>query len=187
MDEKSESPWPTIAVDVPELHERLRELMTENELMEKQCREAKEALLASRRRVWERLHALEVQSDHVRYYLDSRRAQHALDPARQDPYPQLAPEVLVGLVEILVAVEMRLRRMVDRYMQEHLDPPLLVIDRGDIQLRAGELNRAGQSAQIIVQDEWPGVERGIVSTSSNIYFRDFLRSLWRRLTKRLHT
>jgi hypothetical protein len=38
--------------------------------------------------------------------------------------------------------------------------------------------------QVVAAGEWPATERTVVELSRVVYFRDFLRSFWRRLTKR---
>jgi hypothetical protein len=38
--------------------------------------------------------------------------------------------------------------------------------------------------QVVATGDWPATERTVVELSRVVYFRDFLRSFWRRLTKR---
>lgn len=66
-----------------------------------------------------------------------------------------------------------LRDMTTRYSV----PPILLVpeDRMDINLSDG---------QVVAADEWPATERAVIELSRRVYFQDFLRSFWKRLTKR---
>jgi hypothetical protein len=55
-----------------------------------------------------------------------------------------------------------------------MNPPMIVLDKmPDIRLESGQIVPAGFGL---------ATERGVIEKSNRVYFRDFLRSFWRRLT-----
>lgn len=130
--------------------------------------------------VWQWLDTLATRDETVHIYMDTHRREHGLSSAAF-PLIALSSAAMVGLVETLVNSKERLNKVLSDYVQRHIDMPILIIDRdifpGSISLEPGAIVAVGETpAQF---------RRNIVETE-DIYFRDFLRSFWRRLLGRRH-
>lgn len=68
-------------------------------------------------------------------------------------------------------------RRCERILDMKIDPPMLIVDKDVFS------GRLSMEPGTIVSDEWSKIRRSVIETE-DIYLKDFLRSLWRRLRGR---
>lgn len=65
----------------------------------------------------------------------------------------------------------------ERIWRLKVDPPILIVDKDVFS------GRLSMEPGTIVSDEWSKIRRSVIE-AEDIYFRDFLRSFWKRLRGR---
>jgi hypothetical protein len=90
--------------------------------------------------------------------------------------PEHWDDCVVYLARLQAEAKTEMFRRLQTLVNRCSDATVLVRDvMPDIDLSDGQVVAAG---------DWPATERTVVELSRVVYFRDFLRSFWRRLTKR---